>query len=478
MAVQSPSRTDTLANEPQGGLQAIEEEGLAREVRDGSDRAFAALYRRYHRQLYRYCAAMLRHDADAQDALQSTFAAAFTALSRGRRDAPLRPWLFRIAHNEAVSIMRRRRPEDELSETLATPEALVPEQAEERDRLARLVADLRALPERQRSALVLRELSGLSHEEIAQALESSVGTAKQTIFEARRSLAEFEAGREMSCREVCRTISDRDRRMLRARKVRAHLRGCRSCAAFAEAIPARSAELRALAPVLPLPPASAALLSRTIDGGAAAGGPMGGGGAGAAGAGIAGKGLFGLAAAKSGAVALAVVTATVGATAVLAPRSGPHPGLVLRASARDSAHRVTQAGPRSASAPRLRPAAAARSRAGSTTSPRASATELAGTSPVRAGGVNRPSSRRTATHHSDSGSARGTGRSWSNQRGAQQSASSHGNGSGATRRPPRALGQAKRSTGGTGPAHSHRVTARGNGARLAAAERKSARDST
>jgi RNA polymerase sigma factor (sigma-70 family) len=148
MAVQISPRIEARAKEPLADLHAHEEEGLAQQVGGGSERAFAALYRRYHRQLYRYCAAMLRHDADAQDALQSTFAAAFAALSHGRRDAPLRPWLFRIAHNEAVSIIRRRRPHDELSDRLATPEAFVPEQAEERDRLARLVADLRTLPER------------------------------------------------------------------------------------------------------------------------------------------------------------------------------------------------------------------------------------------------------------------------------------------------------------------------------------------
>jgi DNA-directed RNA polymerase specialized sigma24 family protein len=86
------------------------DERLAQRVGAGDERAFAVVYERYHQMLYRYCRSILRDDADAQDALQSTFAAAFAALRTGQRDAPMRPWLFRIAHNESVSVVRRRRP--------------------------------------------------------------------------------------------------------------------------------------------------------------------------------------------------------------------------------------------------------------------------------------------------------------------------------------------------------------------------------
>ncbi|MBV9717389.1 MAG: sigma-70 family RNA polymerase sigma factor [Solirubrobacterales bacterium] len=288
---------------------SVGDEGLARLAGRGSERAFAALYKRYHQPLYRYCHSLLRHDSDTQDALQSTFISALSALRAGRRDAPLRPWLFRIAHNESVSILRRRRrrPEDELPETLAAPASPIDELAEDHARLERLLADLRELPARQRAALLMRELSGLSHEDIALALGTSVGTAKQTIFEARRSLADFEKGRAMSCREICRLISDGDRRALRARKVRAHLRSCPACSAFATAIPARTAELRALAPALPSGLAGA-VLARTLQaggaGGAAGTGAAGGGAAGgAAGTGAAGGGAAGGGAAGSGGVA-------------------------------------------------------------------------------------------------------------------------------------------------------------------------------
>src|SRR4051794_12213608 len=82
----------------------------------GDAAAFAAVYERHHQALYRYCRSILHHEEDAQDALQSTMAKAFAALQDERRDFELKPWLFRIAHNEAVSILRRRRETTELGD--------------------------------------------------------------------------------------------------------------------------------------------------------------------------------------------------------------------------------------------------------------------------------------------------------------------------------------------------------------------------
>ena len=110
------------------------------------------------------CRSLLRDDADSQDVLQSTFVSALVALQEGRRNAPIRPWLFRIAHNEAISLIRRRRRgKEELSDPVLPPVASAADQADERARVAQLVADLAQLPDRQRGALLMRELSGLSH---------------------------------------------------------------------------------------------------------------------------------------------------------------------------------------------------------------------------------------------------------------------------------------------------------------------------
>src|SRR5690242_8846500 len=83
---------------------------LARLAASGDARAFAALYERHHQALYRYCLSIVRSPEDAQDALQSTFERAFAALQAQSRDVAVRPWLFRIAHNEAISLLRRRAP--------------------------------------------------------------------------------------------------------------------------------------------------------------------------------------------------------------------------------------------------------------------------------------------------------------------------------------------------------------------------------
>jgi RNA polymerase sigma factor (sigma-70 family) len=335
MGVQAPaSARPSAAWRPL--YSVLGDERLARLVGDGNKQAFAPLYERYYQQLYRYCRSIVHDDLDAQDALQSTFASAFAALRKRQRDAPLRPWLFRIAHNEAVSVIRRRRPAEDLSEASDRCCDSVEEQAGDRARFAMLMRDLAELPERQRSALVMRELSGLSHEEIALVLGTSVGAAKQTIFEARRSLSEFAEGRVMACDEVRKVVSDADGRSLRSRRVRAHLSDCAGCAEFAEAIATRSADLRAFSPALPAT-AAAAVLARSLGAGS---GHSGGGAAGLA-AGTAGKTAGAALATKAIAGVVIVAAGTAGAAAGISQIAG---------SSHSQAHKAPAARVASASA--------------------------------------------------------------------------------------------------------------------------------
>jgi RNA polymerase sigma factor (sigma-70 family) len=250
------------------------DERLARLASAGSARALAVMYERHHQALYRYCRSIVRNHDDAQDALQSTMMRAFAALQASERDLAVRPWLFRIAHNEAVSILRKRRPEDSLVDEHEPSDISVERTVDQRERLSMLVADLKALPERQRAALLMRELSGLLIEEIAQALSVSPGVAKQTVFEARSSLHELGEGRAMECETVRRAISDGDGRVLRARRMRAHLRRCAGCRDFRALIDTRTADLRALVPPLPAAAATATLarvLAHGVGGGHAGG---------------------------------------------------------------------------------------------------------------------------------------------------------------------------------------------------------------
>ena len=300
-------------------LSRLSDELLARQVTRGSARAFSALYQRYHQQLYRYCRSILREDADAQDAVQAAFTAAFSALRRDLRNAPLRPWIFRIAHNEAITILRQRR----LGERDLAPAPAIAISAEEhaleRARWTTLISDIRGLPARQRGALLLRELTGLSHEEIATSLETSVGAAKQAIFEARQALAELEEGRAMSCEDIRRRLSDGDRRVIRGRRIHAHLRACSGCAAFAESMTSRRAELRALVPVLP-PAAAAALFSRSLDAASlhAAGGIAAAGAGGAAATGVTSGGAASMGGAAAGTALASKAVASLALVAVTA----------------------------------------------------------------------------------------------------------------------------------------------------------------
>jgi RNA polymerase sigma factor (sigma-70 family) len=264
-----------------GPVRLLSDERLARLASRGGERAFATLYERHHQALYRYCLSIVRNPQDAQDALQSSLVRALAALRASERDLAVRPWLFRIAHNEAVSILRKRRGGDrELDEQEPSPLS-VEDSVERRERLSTLVSDLQELPLRQRAALLMRELSGLSIEEIACALSTSPGATKQTLFEARSSLQAFEEGRAMECDLVRRAISDGDGRVLRSRKLRSHLRGCAECGEFRALIAQRSSELRALA--LPLPAAASTMLLKQVLAHGAAGGHAGGLAAGTAG---------------------------------------------------------------------------------------------------------------------------------------------------------------------------------------------------
>ena len=247
-------------------LRLRRESTLRSRATRGDAAAFAAVYERHHQALYRYCRWILRHEEDAQDALQSTMTRAFAALQDERRDFDIKPWLFRIAHNEAISILRKRRVTTELDDIPVLTD--LDDQVSEREQLRLLQMDLADLPDRQRAALVLRELNGLSHAEIAVVLETSAANVKQTIYEARTALFSAREGREMPCDDVRRMLSDGDGRVLRGRGLRAHLRSCAGCRVFQADIKQREKRLALLAP--PLPTAGAAALLAEILGGGTA----------------------------------------------------------------------------------------------------------------------------------------------------------------------------------------------------------------
>jgi RNA polymerase sigma factor (sigma-70 family) len=286
----------------------LTDDRLTRRAVRGDERAFAAIFRRYHQDLYRFCLAILGNPEDAQDALQNTMIKVLRALPGEERKIELKPWLYRIAHNESIDLLRRRRETPQLDVEQIAPGYGLAEDAATRERLRRLLADLKELPERQREVLVMRELSGLGFGEIGAALGTSGAVARQTLYEARQSLRQMEEGREMSCAAVTKALSDGDGRVTRRRDVRAHLRSCETCRAFREEIKSRQRDLAALSP---LPAVTAAGILHGLVGGGSQG-AAGGGFAATLGGGAA-KTIGASAAAKG--VATAAVVAAIGVTA-------------------------------------------------------------------------------------------------------------------------------------------------------------------
>jgi RNA polymerase sigma factor (sigma-70 family) len=236
------------------------------------DRAFERLYRRHVHEVYRYVLAVLRHQADAEDATQATFLSAYRAFLRGEEPLKPRNWLLKIAHNECRQRFRassRRPKEVEWDERVSAPapDETVPTADEIRTALAHLSFN-------QRSALVMRELEGRSYAEIGQILDLSLSAVETLLFRARRALREQLEG-ALTCGDAEVALSKRlDGRLALAdqRALRAHLRECPECAVLERKQRARRAAVKRLG-VVQLPPSLAGFLGGTssITGGAIAG---------------------------------------------------------------------------------------------------------------------------------------------------------------------------------------------------------------
>ena len=306
--VSVPSATSAL-QPPLAALKLMSDERLARWAAKGSEAAFAVIFERHHQALHRYCHSIVGNGHDAADALQSTMLKALGALPGETRAIALKPWLYRIAHNESVSLLRARRSDSSLDAAAEVGDRAADTIAESRERLRDLTADLGELSDQQRGSLLMRELGGLAFADVAGALQISATAAKQSVYEARCALQALEEGRAMDCDVVRRSLSDGDRRTLRGMKLRGHLRACAGCRDFEAALRHRPAHLAALAPPLPLA-AAATILHGLLGGGTGHGG---GGLLAGLGAGAQTSGAFSLGAAKVATVAVLASGAAGGA---------------------------------------------------------------------------------------------------------------------------------------------------------------------
>jgi RNA polymerase sigma factor (sigma-70 family) len=236
---------------PTALLRLASDQRLVEHVQGGSERAFEALFDRYHGPVFAFCRHMLGSREEAEDAVQLTFLAAYRDLLRSQAPSSLRPWLYAIARHRCLSMLRARRehPVAEIPE-LATDHLAA--QLATREDLRVTLADVARLPDDQRAALVLAELGDVSHKEIAEILVCPPAKVKALVFQARSSLIAGRAARETPCEEIREQLAILRGSMGRDTTLRRHLRDCPGCQEFRDQL---RVQRRALGLLLPVGPA-------------------------------------------------------------------------------------------------------------------------------------------------------------------------------------------------------------------------------
>jgi RNA polymerase sigma factor (sigma-70 family) len=305
-------------------LRLRSDEQLVALFRAGHDEAFGTIHDRYRARLFAYARQMLGGSAsDAEDVLQDVFLRAYDALRVNDRELLLRAWLYRVAHNRCIDQLRRPTPAPEdIYDINRGPQQDLMAQAERREDLRRLVADVRRLPEQQRSALLMREMEGLSYQDLAAALDVTVPAVKSLLVRARIGLVEAIEARDTGCAEIRTDLAAAfDRGVRCTGRSRKHLRECTGCRDYRDALRHVEKTLNGLSPSAgPLAALAKILGIGGAGSGAAAGGSIvaGGGGAAVVGGSAATIGT-GAVAATAGKVAAVMAAAAVmggGATAV------------------------------------------------------------------------------------------------------------------------------------------------------------------
>ena len=192
-----------------------EDHDLVSNAAAGDARAFEALMRRHNRQMFRTARAILRDDAEAEDALQEAYIRAYRSLAGFRADARFSTWLARIVVNEALMRLRKttRRASIVPIQAAAPVEEVEgirgdamdkPESAAERAEMRRLLeAEIDSLPDLYRTVFMLRAVEELSVEETAAVLEMPAATVRTRFFRARSLLREALAQKiDMACEDA------------------------------------------------------------------------------------------------------------------------------------------------------------------------------------------------------------------------------------------------------------------------------------
>jgi RNA polymerase sigma factor (sigma-70 family) len=295
------------------------DERLVALVRRGHHGAFEALVQRYQPRLLAFCRHMLGSQEDAEDVLQEVFAAAFSAICADERPINARPWLYRIARNRCLNHLRRPQPagQDSMDVFERDGGITTADTVDRREELRSIVADVRGLPETQRTALLLREIDALSYDQIAQAMDTTVPSVKSLLVRARVSLAEAAEARLLTCDEVRLELGQVAEGIMRTSPpVRRHLKSCDRCRTFRGELRNTSKALAAIYPIGPLLFLKKLWVAKLGLGGAAGAAASSGGGAAAGGMAAAAGAAGGLTA--GGAVSAGISTVASKAAAGVA----------------------------------------------------------------------------------------------------------------------------------------------------------------
>ncbi len=264
-----PSARASHARIPKRLLALRGEAHLLARLRAGDEAAFEVLYDRYAGSLLSFCRHMLGLPDEAEDAVQQVFAAAHVDLQRNPRAIELKPWLYAIARNRCLSILRARRdhPESDVEPVTAG----LQEQVQQRAELRQLVGDLAELPESQRAALLLTELEDLSHAETASILDCEAGQVKGLVFRAREGLIERRDARLASCEDIRAELASARRGGLRRGRLRHHLAHCEGCTDYLKEVRRQRQMMALILPVVPATGLKRAVLA-AVGAGSGAGG--------------------------------------------------------------------------------------------------------------------------------------------------------------------------------------------------------------
>jgi len=267
----SQARRPVSPRAPKTILRLRGDEELVVRARRGDERAFELLYERHVPGVLSFCRHMLADAAEAEDAVQHTFAAAHRELVESDRPLHVKAWLYTVARNRCLSLLRDRHehPTEQVEPSTAGLQDVVQQRADLRE----VLNDLRDLPPDQRAALVLAEMEDLSHAEIAVVIGCPDTSVKGLVFRARAGLMERQEARDAPCSDIRAELAVARRGGLRRGRLKHHLKECPSCTSYLHSLK-RQRQLLAL--VLPVAPTaglkSGLLASLGLGGGAAAGG--------------------------------------------------------------------------------------------------------------------------------------------------------------------------------------------------------------